>query len=274
MRNKMPSRFSKFILLISFLSMVILPANGWTAEADLAKQLSNPIADLISIPFQGNYDGGMGSKDEGQKIYVNVQPVIPVSIAEDWNMISRTVLPVVIEQKDISPGSGTQSGLGDTVQSLWFSPKQHTDGGLTWGLGPAFLLPTGTDDLLGARKWGAGPTGVALYQIGPWTCGALANHLWDFAGDADRPYVNSTFLQPFLAYNTPNAWTFAINSESTYDWRTEQWSIPINGMISKLIRVGSQPISLQGGVRYWAESPDSGPSGWGFRLTVTFLFPK
>lgn len=138
------SRFTATILAASLLIIGILPGIGQAADEDLAKKLSNPVADLISVPLQGNYDGSIGPKNEGQKIYVNVQLVIPVSIAADWNMISRTILPVVIEQKDIYPGAGSLSGLGDTTQSLFFSPKQPTGGGLIWGLGPVLLLPTGT----------------------------------------------------------------------------------------------------------------------------------
>ncbi|MEK1889671.1 MAG: transporter [Phyllobacterium sp.] len=239
---------------------------------ELAKKLSNPIASLISVPFQFNWDQGYGPED-GDKTYVNVQPVIPFSLNEDWNLISRTILPIAY-QNDIAGPSGDQFGLGDTTQSLFFSPKKPTSGGIIWGVGPVFLLPTATDDLLGDEKWGAGPTGVVLKQDGPWTVGALANHIWSFAGDDDRPEVNATFLQPFIAYTTPKAWTFSLNTESTYNWETEDWSVPINFAVAKLIKVNKQPIQLQAGVRYWAESPSSGPDGFGARLTVTFLFPK
>ncbi|CAN7721575.1 transporter [Phyllobacterium sp. LjRoot231] len=239
---------------------------------DLAKKLSNPIASLISVPFQGNYDGGYGPND-GSKYTINVQPVIPFTLNEDWNVISRTIVPIVW-QHDIAGPSGDQFGLGDTTQSLFFSPKKPTASGIIWGVGPAFLLPTATDDLLGGEKWGAGPTAVVLKQSGPWTYGALANHIWSFAGDDDSEDVNSTFLQPFISYTTPKAWTFALNTESTYNWEAEEWSVPINFTVAKLVKVNKQPIQLTAGVRYWAESPDNGPDGFGARLVITFLFPK
>ena len=247
-------------------------ASAQESSADLAKKLSNPIASLISVPFQANYDSGYGPND-GEKYYVNVQPVIPFTLNENWNVISRTILPIAW-QDDIAGPSGDQFGLGDTVQSFFFSPKQPGAGGIIWGAGPVFLLPTATDDLLGGEKWGAGPTAVVLKQEGPWTVGALTNHIWSFAGDEDRNDVSSTFLQPFVSYTTKDAWTFTLNTESTYDWVGEEWSVPLNFTISKLVKIDKQPISLTAGVRYWAESPDNGPDGFGARLAVTFLFPK
>ena len=240
--------------------------------ADLAKKLSNPIASLISVPFQLNYDHGYGPLD-GDKTTLNIQPVIPISLNADWNLISRTILPVTY-QHDIAGPSGSQFGLGDVVQSFFLSPAKPTDGGLIWGAGPVFLFPTATDDLLGGEKWGAGPTIVALKQDGPWTYGMLANHIWSFAGDEDRNDISNTFLQPFLSYTTPDAWTFALNTESTYDWKGNDWSVPINLTVSKLVKVNEQPISLTAGLRYWAAAPDNGPEGLGVRLGLTFLFPK
>ncbi|WP_228148109.1 transporter [Roseibium algicola] len=241
-------------------------------DSDLAKKLSNPVASLISVPFQWNYDHGFGPAD-GNKITLNIQPVVPFSLNEDWNLISRTILPVVW-QDDIAGNSGTQFGLSDTTQSFFFSPKEPTSGGIIWGLGPVLLLPTGTDDLLSTRKWGAGPTGVVLRQSGPWTYGGLVNHVWSYAGDDNRNDVNSTFLQPFLSYTTDDAWTFTLNSESTYDWTADEWSVPINAMVAKLVTIDKQPISFQAGVRYYAASSDNGPEGFGARAAVTFLFPK
>ncbi|MEW9807526.1 transporter [Mesorhizobium sp. ZMM04-5] len=241
-------------------------------DTDLAKQLSNPVASLISLPFQFNYDSGFGP-DDGHRVTLNIQPVIPFELSSDWNLISRTIIPV-IWQEDVAGPSGSQFGLGDTVQSLFLSPSAPGPGGIIWGAGPVFMLPTSTDPLLGGDRWGAGPTGVVLKQSGPWTYGVLANHIWSFAGPDAAPDVNATFVQPFLTYTTDDAWTFAFNTESTYDWEAEQWSVPINFMVSKLVKFGEQPVSFQAGVRYWAESPDAGPDGLGFRGAVTLLFPK
>jgi len=202
---------------------------------------------------------------------INVQPVVPVSLNEDWNLISRTIVPIVA-QDDILPGAGDQFGLSDTVQSFFFSPKLPSNG-IIWGVGPVILLPTGTDQLLTADKWGAGPTAVALTQQNDWTVGVLANHIWSFAGDDNRADINATFIQPFISYTTPDAWTFGLNTETTYDWTADTWSVPINLTATKLTKISSQPISIGGGVRYWADSPDGGAEGFGARAILTFLFP-
>jgi hypothetical protein len=244
-----------------------------TSEASLAMKLSNPVAALISVPLQLNYDQDIGPADDGDRWLLNVQPVVPFDLNDDWNLISRTILPVV-RQSDIFPGAGTQTGTGDVVQSVFFSPKAPTASGWIWGAGPVLLLPTGSNDLLTTDKWGAGPTAVVLKQSNGWTRGVLANHLWSFAGEDARADVNATFLQPFLTYTTPTQWTFALNTESTYDWENEQWSVPVNASASRLVRVGTQLVSFGGGVRYWLDSPDSGAEGLGLRLTMTLLFPR
>jgi len=244
-----------------------------TDNADLAKSLSNPVADLISVPFQYNYDQNIGPDDDGHRSTLNIQPVVPFSLSEDWNLISRTILPI-ISQSDVAPGAGSQSGTGDVVQSLFFSPKEPTANGWIWGVGPVFLLPTGSKDELTADKWGAGPTGVVLRQQGPWTYGGLFNHIVDFAGDDDRGDISSTFLQPFMTYTTADAVSYTLNSESTIDWENDDSSVPINAIISKVVPIGGHPFSFGGGLRYWAKSTDNGPEGLGLRFQIVALFPK
>jgi hypothetical protein len=174
-------------------------------------------------------------------------------------------------KQDGIPGAGSQSGLRDTTEGLYFSPSR-TFNGFTFGAGPIFLLPTATDELLGAEKWGTGPTWVLVWQGSGRTVGILGNHIWSFAGDADRADFNQTYLQPFISYTTPQAWTFTLQGEDTYDWKTREWMAPINFMIAKIVKFGQQPVSIVGGVRYWADSPDTGPHGFGARLGMTFLF--
>ena len=245
-------------------------------SADLAKKLSNPVASLISAPFQFNYDSKIGPDERGHRLTMNIQPVVPISISDDWNMISRTILPVT-SQADISPGAGSQSGIGDITQSLFFSPKAPTSGGIIWGAGPAILLPTATDDLLGAKKWGLGPTLVVLKQSKGLTYGFLTNQIWSIASvknNRDRAPLSSLFFQPFLSYTTPTAWTYGVNAESTYDWHAHQAAVPLNFTVAKLTKVGKLPVSFTGGVRYWVASSATSPHGWGYRAVVTLLFPQ
>lgn len=242
-------------------------------NSDLAQELTNPIANLITIPVQMNFDNDIGINDQGSKITTNIQPVIPFELSDDWNLITRTIMPV-ISQDEVFPGTGSQSGLGDINMSLFFSPKKPTANGVIWGVGPVFLFPTATDSLLGGKKWGAGIGGVALTLRGPWTIGGLANHIWSVAGDSDRSDISSTFIQPFVAYTWPSAWTFSVQSESTYNWKTEKWSIPINVSGAKLVKFGRLPVSLSAGVGYWLESPETGPEGIRYRLQANFVLPK
>jgi hypothetical protein len=239
--------------------------------AEIAKKLNNPVASLISVPFQNNFDFGGGLNDDGFQYKLNVQPVIPLSLDQDWNLIMRLIVPYIYQEDRL--GNSSQSGLGDTTLSMFFSPKHPGPGGLIWGLGPDFFLPTATDDLLGTEKWGLGPTALALWQQHGWTYGALVNHIWSFAGNDDRQDISSTFLQPFLSYTTKSHTTFGVNTESTYDWENELWTVPLNLMITQLIKLGTLPVSLQIGGRYYAEKPTGGPD-WGLRFTATLVFPK
>jgi hypothetical protein len=239
--------------------------------AELAKATLNPIASLISVPLQNNFDWGGGPNDDGFQYKLNMQPVIPISLSEDWNVISRTIVPYIYQDNVI--GTSSQSGLADIVQSLFFSPVKPTKSGWIWGGGPVFQLPTATDDLLGEEKWGAGPTAVVLKQEGPWTYGMLFNHIWSFAGEDDRSDVNRTFLQPFVSYTTKTFTSLVLNTESTYDWEGDQWNVPLNLAVQQLLKIGKQPMALQIGGRYYAEGPSGGPE-WGLRFQVQFLFPK
>lgn len=259
--------------LMTLICLAPLAAAAETDQTDLAKKLANPVASLISIPFQYNYDENYGPAEDGSVEQLKIQPVIPFSISKDWDLITRTIVPL-IDQDDIPVNGEGKSGLGDITASQFFSPKAPSADGWTWGAGPVWLLPTASDKALGGEKFGIGPTGVALKQVGPWTYGVLANHIWSFAGRDSREQISATFLQPFLAYVTPTKTTFSLNTESSYDWKDEEWSVPINAGVSQMLKIGPQILQVQLGARYWADSAPGGADDWGLRLAVTLLYPK
>lgn len=240
-----------------------------TAE-ELAKKLANPVAALISVPFEYKYDQNVGPTGSGTQRTVLAKPVIPFSLNEDWNLITRTIIPYV-SQEGVTPGS-SNSGFGDIQASFFFSPKEPTARGVTWGVGPIIQIPTSSSNGLGKNEWGAGITGLALKQTGPWTIGLLASHTWDVGGASTDQ--SDTFVQPFLNYTTANAWTFVLNTESTYDWEARDWSVPINVTVKKLVSIGNQRVSFSAGVRKWVSSSTNGPDDWGATFGATFLFPK
>jgi hypothetical protein len=240
-------------------------------STELAKQLQNPVAALISVPFQSNFEWGGGRSSDGFKYTLNFQPVIPIPLGQHWNLISRTIVPV-IHQDDVVLDD-VQDGMGDILQSLFFSPSEPGPGGWIVGTGPVFLLPTSTTRFLGAEKFSLGPTAVVLRQSGGWTYGVLANHLWSVGTGTDHtPNVNSTFVQPFLSYTTATYTTFTVQTESSYNWADSKWTIPINPAVSQLLKVGGQPISLLLGPKLYVEGPSSAPD-WGLRFAFILLFP-
>ncbi|KIN91104.1 hypothetical protein [Thauera sp. SWB20] len=260
--------------LLAVLGLAMSPAASADSDAELAMKAQNPISAMISFPLQLNYDEGYGATGDGKKWVLNLRPVVPFDLNEDWNLISRTIVPLIDQEDFAAGGTLDESGLGDVQQNLFFSPKAPTAGGWIWGVGPALLLPTASDKVLGGEKWALGPTAVVVKQANGWTYGVLGNHLWSVAGEDDRDDISASLIQPFFGYTTRTSTTFMINTESTYDWKTETWSVPVNLMATQMLRVGGQPLTLQAGARYWADSPDGGPDGWGFRFAVTFLFPK
>lgn len=260
-----------FVACLAPLASLADEADDKAAAAELAKKLQNPVASLIQVPIQNNWDFGIGEAD-AMRYTANIQPVVPFSISEDWNLVTRTIVPVIYAESPVK-GGDSEFGLGDTVQSFFFSPKAPTSGGWIWGAGPVFLWPTATDSALGSEKWGVGPTAVFLRQDSGWTYGLLANHIWSYAGESSRADISATFLQPFLSYTTKKFTSYTINTESTYDWKNHQWTVPLNASVSQLLKIGKQPINLSLGFKYYADGPSGGPD-WGVRFNTSFLFPK
>lgn len=263
------------VLTIVLAGALALPAYAQEAESgdgggvELATQLSNPVASMISVPFQNNTDFGIGP-DDGWRNTLNIQPVIPISISSGWNLIARTIVPVVT-QEDVDPANRHQFGLGDTTQTFFFSPK--TGGGLVWGVGPALVYPTGTDGL-SAGKWGAGPSIVLVKQTPDHTTfGLLANHIWSYAGADSHPEVSATFIQPFIGHTFASTLGISANLETSYAWETDQWTVPVNLSVSRIFRIGGRPVSFAIGGRYYLDGPSGGPE-WGLRLVATLIIPE
>ena len=251
-------------------------AGGASPPADeseeLAKKLSNPISDLVSVPFQFNWYENVGPLDLSTFI-LNVQPVIPLKLNEDWNLIMRIIMPF-IGQPPLFDGDVSAFGVGDITSSFFFSPK--TEHGFTWGAGPVFETPSSYQPTIGSGHFSIGPTVVALQQTGKWTIGVLWNQVWSVAGDKRREDVNQMFLQPFLAYQATRTVTLTLNSETTGNWEAhgdDRWTVPILLEIAKLNKFATFPASYQLGAAWFAAHPDVGPS-WNIRAAVIILLPE
>jgi hypothetical protein len=244
------------------------PAGAKLSAEALNKKSQNPIASLISLPLQNNTNFNAGPDDKTTNV-LNVQPVLPLALSEDWNLITRLVLPVVYVPKDVVPGANEAFGLGDSLLSGFFSPQSSGD--FTWGAGPVLLLPTKTDDALGAGEWGLGPTAVAVWTPGKWVVGGLVNNIWSVEGN-----VNQMILNPFINYNLPNSWALQTLPIITANWKADsgnQWTVPLGGGVSKLVKVGNQPIVFGLGAYHNVVRPDHAPD-WTLQFSIKFLFPK
>jgi hypothetical protein len=243
------------------------------STSDLAKAAQNPIADMISVPFQNNFNFRVGPHDQLQYI-LNFQPVIPISLNQDWNVITRWITPV-ISQPPLTVTGDREFGLGDINPSFFFSPKQPTHG-IIWGIGPTFVFPSGTDKTLTQGKYSIGPTFVALAIEGSWVVGALVNNVWSFTGKSNRADVNQMTLQPFVNYNFPGGWYLTSSPIITANWEVshgDRWTVPIGGGFGRVFRIGRQPVNMQLAAYYNVVTPTGG-ADWQLRAQVQFLFPK
>lgn len=264
---------SALFILVFFLTTGIIKAQDKPAEspADLAKKLSNPIASLISLPFQNNTDVGIGAYN-GSRNTLNFQPVIPFSLSPELNLITRVVLPIITQQDITAPGA-KQTGLSDALVSAFFSPAESKNG-LTWGVGPVILIPTATDKLLGTEKLGVGPTAIILKQSNGWTYGALVNQIWSVAGNKDRSNINQMFVQPFLSYNWKSGAGLGGNFEITQNWQSSTTAVFLNPTLSGITKLGSQMVQLAIGPRIPISVPAASKPDFGVRAVVNFVFPK
>lgn len=239
--------------------------------ADLAKTIQNPVASMVTLPIQVNWNRGIGDYDR-TGMNMNIQPVVPFAGSGNWDMITRTIVPL----NSVPIGeTGSVFGIGDTSFNLFFVPKNT--GKMTWGIGPSLTLPTASNgDVLGSQKWSIGPTGVVFYGTGSWTMGIVASNVWSFAGEDDREDVNLLVLQYFVNYNLGNGWAVGAAPIITANWEAEsdqQWTIPFGLQVSKVMRFGNQPVNLLLGYYENSEHPDGGAESQ-VRFQINLLYPN
>ena len=240
-----------------------------TSDSDLAKKTQNPVADLISLPLQNNFNTGVGIKDEMQYV-LNIQPVIPTAISDDWNLINRVIVPVIY-QPFIAPGLGEEWGVSDVIYQGFFSPREASD--VTWGLGPVIQFPTATDPIFGSEEWAAGPTLVVLKMTGPWVVGSTLYNIWSFEDGS----VNKFLWQYFVNYNFDSGAYLTSAPIITADWNadsSQRWTVPFGLGAGKILRVGGAPVNTSLHAYYNVEKPDLMGADWQIRFQVQFLFPK
>lgn len=217
--------------------------DGDVDAGDLARAAQNPIASMISLPLQNNTNFNFGPEEKTQNI-LNIQPVAPVSLNADWNLITRTIVPVVSQPKS-SPADDRTNGLGDSTFTAFLSPKDS--GKLIWGVGQVLLLPTATDDDLGVDKWGLGPSAVFLTMQGPSVAGSLFGHVWSVGGSGDED-VNLFTWQYFITNNLPDVGYLTTSPIITANWEAsskDTWPVPVGGGFGKIFRIGEQPMNAQ-----------------------------
>jgi hypothetical protein len=253
---------------VASLLLVLIPPATAQSPDELAKQTQNPVASLISVPLQGNWDFGIGDRDAVGTL-LNFQPVMPFGVTPSTNVIFRVIMPLTSQ-----PGFDDTriNGLGDIVATAFFSPART--GRIIWGVGPVVLLPAATNPSLGSEKFGLGPSVVALTQPGPWTIGILFNQIWSVSGANDRADVNTTYLQPFANYNLGSGLSVGVSMEASGNWEAEQaWTVPLLFNVSKVTMLGKRPVNFSVAAGPTIASPDTG-ADWRFRLSATFLFPR
>ncbi len=267
---------AKLIVAALFVLKIMVAATTACAQEkgtpDLAKASQNPVSSLISVPFENNINFNAGSEDETDYI-LNIKPVYPMNVSENWNLINRLIVPV-ISQGERAPGQGREFGLGDFTYQAFLSPAKP--GRIIWGVGPTLVIPTGTDDRLTSDKWSLGPSTVVLTMPGHWVLGALVQNVWSFAGDSDDQDVNQFLLQYFINYNMKGGWYLTSSPNITANWKADSentWTVPFGGGFGRVFKIGKQPVNMKLAGYYNAERPDDG-SDWTLQVSLTLLFPK
>jgi hypothetical protein len=248
--------------------------NQAEGSPDIAKTAQNPIANVISVPFENDFYPQTGIKKEHEYV-LQMKPVVPIRLSNDWNLITRTIIPI-IQTPELAPGINGKDGLGDIQESLFFSPTKAGPGGIIWGAGPVISAPTATENIYGTKKLSLGPTVVVLKIQGHWLYGALTQNYWSVAGPRTRPDVNQFLTQPFVNYNLPHKWYLVSSPVITANWEVkpgERWTVPVGGGVGKIVHFGKVPVNISTQFFRNVERPN-GTSPWSARFQMQFLFPQ
>jgi len=262
-------------VVITLVALAVSPAQADEMSAEeLAKLAQNPVGNLISLPFQNNTNLNFGPEKGTQNI-LNIQPVIPISIDNDWNIITRTILPV-ISNPSLGPGDSRTNGIGDLQLSAFLSPANP--GHWIWGAGAIAQMPTNSNAELGNKNWGLGPTFVVLHldHGDPWVYGVLLNNVWSLTGDKQGGAYNNGLIQPFVNYNFEGGLYLTSAPILTVNWKADsgqQWTVPLGGGVGKIFHFGKLPVNTQLSAYYNVARPDFGPN-WQIRAQVQLMFPK
>ena len=241
---------------------------------DIAKKLANPIANMISVPFQYEFSRGVGLNQGGSEQTLLFQPVAPFNLGGGDVFIVRPIVAGVRETSvEYAPGrSFSGYGIASVTLESFYAP--NTNSSWIWGIGPYAQSPSGNSGKFGSQQTGAGVTAVVLNRQGPWTYGLLGYQSWNMGGNPAYGTQNNLYGQPFVAYTTKDAWTYSANMEAQYNYDVHRTSNPLYVGASKLMVFDGVPFSFGAGPIYYVSNTPGGPSGWGARATATLVILK
>ena len=240
---------------------------------ELAKKTQNPVSDLISVPFENNANFNAGPDNKVLNV-LNIKPVVPLKLNDEWNLINRAIIPLISQPGVDGTSIGRKNGVGDITYQGFFSPNPKP-GGMIWGIGPQIQIPTHSNSRLGNQRWAAGPNVVVLDMEGKTVKGFLLSQIWDFTNSRDED-ISLMTLQPFYNYNFGKGWYAVTNPVITADWEADsgdKWTVPIGGGVGKVTHWGKQAVNLRVAAFGNVVKPTHG-SDYNLQLTVQFMFPK
>jgi hypothetical protein len=250
---------------------------------ELNRQLNSPISSFWSIAFQqNNYLLEIEGKKRHWNSNLNFQPLIPVALTNDWNLITRPCVALFNSvpslESDQPRNIERTTGFGDTILAEMVSPSPNLVGNWMFGLGPSFIFPTASSDDTGQGKWQVGPAAVVGYLSHKWVLGAFVQNWTSFGGSGNRPDTNHMNLQPIAAYFLPNGWSIGFSGNILANWEADKsgdtWTVPVGLGISKVIKLGRMPVKLGLAVQYMVHHPNNFGQTCNIQLAIAPVLPK